>query len=348
MATKVKVRLTENLGFIPRVLGYLSSIDEYAYGYRYYRVRHPGGIFNSQLGDLAWNLLDLITYVRTLRIPIDTPIWDNRELLRKFSGTLFAFTNYYNAAYEIILGCCKREDSRPAIQIWKWLKDHEYAAGTIYRSNLSEADFFLGVFNELKHSSTRFGTVGLTRIPDGVQVLGYYLECVDDAGVIIPNPKFHPNRGNGHTANSFNYDLRRLYYLVYKVAEVLVAALQEHFNQVYSADLAFNAGKTGDDKSLKDLFEAVSRLPIAFLPNEAKQSVPVARVVRRGQDRYLLFENYKIPDDHGQYQVSAILPPGDGFSRSWGLPYYRQNSSGPLSIKGQTSTSPEGPQPKQF
>lgn len=325
MGVKLRIQLTENLGYVPPVLGHLASVGQFTDGYRRYRVRHPGGIFNLQLSDFASTLLDLVQTVN--RHETSEPLADNKALLQKLSGTLFAFTNYYNAAYDILLGCCKPENSVPTIEVWKWLKEHGYTAENVYRSNLSEAVFFLDIFNELKHSSKRFGTVSLTRMSDMIRVCGYYLECVDEAGVIIPDPDYHPNARGEHVANSFNYDLRRLYYLLYKIADVLRTALQHHFQEVYSSILPFDSTFHQDGTVLENLFQAVHSLPLVSLPNEVRKSVPVPRVTGRNQHTSLVFDNHKATDNrekYASYEVTAVLPKADGFSRQWGLPFYRK------------------------
>ena len=327
MGVKLRIQLTENLSYVPPVLGYLASVAQFTDGYRRYRVRHPGGIFNLQLGAFASSLLDLVTEVSSQERTM--PLGDNKDLLRKLSATLFAFTNYYNAAYDIILGCCKPENGAPSVEVWKWLKEHGYTAESVYRSSLSEATFFLDLFNELKHSSKRFGIVSLTRRSDKVRVFGYYLECVDELGVIIPDPDYHGNGRGEHAANSFNYDLRRLYYLLYKIADVLVAALQHHFEKVYAVTLPFDSTRREDATLLGNLFEAVSNLPVAFLPNELRKPVPIPRIAGRRDYKYLVFENYKSEgarDLHETYDVNTLLPAPDGFSKQWGLPYFRQGA----------------------
>lgn len=324
MATKLRIGLAENLGLIPPVLGYLASVTKVTDGYRYYRVRHPGGIFNLQLGEVASSLLNLTIHVNS-SAP-NTPL-ENKELLRKLRDALFSFTNYYNAAYDILLGCCKVEESRPEKDVWRWLKAHGYSAEGVYRSGLSEAKFFLDIFNELKHSSKQFGAVTLIRMRDGVRVSGYYLECVDETGVIIPDPLYHGNDTAERGANSFSFDLRRLYYLIYKVSDVLLAALKHQFREVYSTELPFDSQHSADSKHMDDLYEAISQLPDVFFPNEYRKAVPLPRIAGKGEHRALVFENHKIPDQRGArdtYEVNAILPLADGFSRSWGLPYHRK------------------------
>jgi hypothetical protein len=180
-------------------------------------------------------------------------------------------------------------------------------------------------------SSKRFGTVSLTRLADSVQVSGYYLECVDASGVIIPDPVYHhPNARGEYTANSFNYDLRRLYYLLYKIGDVLAAALQRHVQEVYSVTLPFDSAFHRDGTLLENLFQAVHSLSLASLPNEARNSVPVPRVTGRREYRSLVFDNHKEADNRKQdaaYEVTALLPQPDGFSTKWGLPYFRKSQS---------------------
>lgn len=328
MAAKLRVTLTENLGFFPPVLGYLATVSDFTDGYLRYRVRHPGGIFSLQLNSFTSALLDLATTVKSQENA--EPLADNITLPEKWSATLFSFTNYYNAAYDIILGCCKPGDSPPTKEVWKWLKAHGYTAENAYRSALSEANFFLDIFNELKHTSKRFGTVAVTRSDNRTRVLGYYLESVDESGAIVPDPAYHKGTNNEYAANSFNYDLRRLYYLLYKIGDSLQLALQQHFNEFYSVNLPFDSVIQRDATALESLFQTMQTLSLVSLPNEVRRSVPVSRTTGRNQHRYLVFENYKaeyINESNVVYEVNTLLPTADGFSRKWGLPYVKKRGT---------------------
>jgi len=326
MAVKLRVPLSDNLGYVPPVLGYLATVTQFTEGFRHYRVRHPGGIFNLQLGDFATNLLSLTQSVNSESLFNSEPE-ANGDLIRKLVATLFAFSNYYNAAYDIILGCCKPEDSGPVVDTWKWPKEHGYKAEGVYKSGLSEAKFFLDIFNELKHSSKMFGTVVLTRLSGKVKACGYYLESVDETGAIIPDSKYHGDERGARFASSFNRDLRWLYCLLYKIADVLAEVLKQHFLEVYSAELSFDAEHHEDGALLEKLFHVVESLPLVFLPNEARKTVPTPRLTLRPTNKFLLFDNYRIPNGQearGAYDVQVLLPRPDGFSRSWGLPYHRR------------------------
>jgi hypothetical protein len=317
----LKIQLEPSLGLYPPVIGYLANVGEYQYGYREFGLRHPGGIFNSQFSRVTSDLLDLVKHVEQIKLPDPTKSVDNRELDRKFTGTLFSFANYYESVYEIILGCCPYKGNKPEKEIWKWLKENGYSGGITYRSNLSEASFFLSLFNELKHSSCRFGYVFLRHQDAGTPILGYYAEAVADTGAIIPHPELHPGaEDRPYCANSFNRDLRRLFYCVYKIADVLADVLKDHFQSVHSTSISVLERKESDAVA-KELLNKISSLPNEFLPNEHSLSVPLPRVTTREAAQFLLFEKSTIGKATGPFHVLAMLPPGDGFSRSWGLPY---------------------------
>ena len=53
--------------------------------------------------------------------------------------------------------------------------------------------------------------------PDGTQkVMGFYLEGVNDKGVIGPVVEFHPMHDDMFTAWSYNFHLFRTYFLIYQ------------------------------------------------------------------------------------------------------------------------------------
>ena len=323
----LEVKISENLGLVPPIIGYLASIPEGGLSYRFYRLRHPGGIFNIQFGSAVADLLEVSKYINKLTPEeIHGKNWDTSELIRKFTLSLFSFARFFNSAYEIILGCCREEKDIPNKEVWKWLKNKGYDAGEKYYNLLSELRETLDIFNELKHSSTRFGIVALQRSIDSANILGYYVSSVNNAGAIIPNEKYHPQMNGEHTATSFSLRLRAMYYGIYKASDVLLTALKEHFIKVHGQELKFNFNRKESNELTNELFHQIDSLPLVLFPNEKSKLVPIARKVKRSTDKYLIFKKEKIPIPISRYHIISNLPPPDGFSRSWGIPYFKRKS----------------------
>ncbi|GAH90525.1 unnamed protein product [marine sediment metagenome] len=317
---ELKIELKENLGFKPPVIGYLASINEGAYSYNYYRLRHPGGIFNLQFNNVIDDFLDLLKHLKKLQSNQNT---DNEiRLSKKFASLLSSFFKYYESCYEIILGCCKQHNKPSENEfIHKWLKRNGYSAGEFFHEKVKDdTSYFREMFNKLKHTSNTLRIIYFYK--NEIKIFGYYLESAAADGSLGPDENLHPKHQDTHSANSLNFDLRRMYYCIYKVAETLRSALILHFNETYSIDLDFNNNWREDDSKLKKLYEELVNLPDYFFPNEFRKQLPFSSVEEIGEKQYLVFKikNVKTTNLFG-YKITFVTS-GDSFSRSFRMPFY--------------------------
>lgn len=321
---ELKIELKEKLGFNPPIIGYLASINEGDYSYNYYRLRHPGGIFNLQLNSVADSFLDLLNHLKKSQNNRNT---ENKiNLNKKFKALLSSFFKYCESCCEIIFGCCKQHKPPSKKEpVHEWLRKNKYSAGDfLYEKIKNDILYFKKIYNKHKHTSAPFCTVFFTR--GEVNIFGYYLSSASNKGSLDPDETFHPKWHNTHSANSFNFDLRRLYYCIYKVADALRSALILHFNETYSINLNFNNSLKGDDSKLKKLYEEILNLPDCFFPNEFGKQLPFPSVEKEGKKQYLTFKiKNTITTNLLGYGISLVAS-GDGFSRSFGLPFFNPRS----------------------
>ena len=152
---ELSVELNDKLCFKPPVISYLASINEGELSYNYYRLRHPGGIFNIQFSNVIDDFLDLLNHLNELQNNQDL---DRVERLdTKFTSLLSSFFKYYESCYEIIFACCK-EHNPPTNKefIYNWLKKNNYSAGKFFYENVTDdISYFREMFNKLKHTSNR-------------------------------------------------------------------------------------------------------------------------------------------------------------------------------------------------
>lgn len=158
--------------------------------------------------------------------------------------------------------------------------------------------------NAIKHSQ---GSVRLMQmVGDRVVVPGYYIEGVDQEGLISPHPKVHPG---GRTAFSYGRALRHFACSVRFFSGALVSTL---------------GASSGADESvvglgpLAPIFERLAGLDCYLFPNEANGMVPsiVAReanlaVEFPSRGRWLHLENYTVNTN----------PEFDGIMRTFRMPY---------------------------
>ena len=317
---KLSVELNDKLCFKPPVIGYLASINEGELSYNYYRLTHPAGIFNKQFSSVVDDFLDLLNHLNELQNNQD---FDRVERLgTKFTSLLSSFFKYYESCYEIILACCKEHDPPKKDFIHRWLKQNNYSAGKFLHENVNDdISYFREMFNKLKHTSNK---IRLTYFDSNqTKIFGYYVESAKPDGSLGPDEKLHPKYKNTNSANSFNFDLRKLYYCTYKIAETLLSALNTHFNDVYSINLKHNTDYKDEDSKAKQLYEKIVSLPTNFFPNEFNKSLPfpVLEVNDVENIESLIFKiKYTKPIIlNGHFWMGTR---GDGFTRSFRPPFF--------------------------
>lgn len=313
------IKLKKDLNFHPPLIGYLASIGENEFSYRYYNLRHPGGIFSLQLNNVVDDFLELLSSLKQLQ---------NKEIKavgsginKEFSRLIINFFKYYESCYEIILACCK-EHKHPNERefLHGWLKKFGYEAGKQFYSKVKEdTKYFRELYNKLKHTSNDLRIFCFYN--ENRRIMGYYLESVNVDGSLGPFEGLHPLFHNKNSANSFNLSLRQLYYCLYKIADVLCFVLIKHFKKVYNISLRFNNKWVRNNckyKGLIDLYDEIKDLPELFFPNELDNFVPMPNL----KGKYLDFQIIKPTPINLKKFRRGFATSGDGFSRSFRLPFY--------------------------
>ncbi|WP_048189923.1 hypothetical protein [Methanobacterium sp. SMA-27] len=314
---ELKIKFEEELNYCPPVLGHLSSIGENEFSYRYYKFRHPAGIFSLQLNNIIDDFLDLLSSLEQMqnkKINVD-----ERNINKKFVRLISSFFKYYESCYEIFVGCCKQHDPpRESEPLHQWLYKNNYDVGQKFFDKVKDdTGYFRTLNNKLKHTSNDLRIFCFYN--NHMKIMGYYLESVDDNGSLGPDEELHPRFQDQHTANSFNFILRQLYYCIYEIANILDSVLIQHFREVYSINLSYNSEFTKllDCNTLRNLNEKINNLPEFYFPNEFNREIPIPYL----DDGYLIFEiEDSISLDLIGFKVGFVTS-GDGFSRSFRLPF---------------------------
>jgi hypothetical protein len=263
------LNIQDNLGFTPEVVGYLASIKEFEYFYREYHLRHPGGIFNLGIYYVVRDMLELIEELNEHQNNYD----DDRKILlaKKFRDLINDFFKFRDSLDEVVLACCKK-DAPPSENefIYRWLDKSGYRAGKdIFKQTEQDIAYFRKIYNKLKHTSNSIKTVNFHGSPSAI--MGFYLEGVADDGSLGPDETIHPKYNGMHSASSYNYTLKNLYYLLYKISDSFKYIIIKHFKDVYGVELKPRADYKSNDKLEMELFEKMRNLPNAYFPNEFGQ-----------------------------------------------------------------------------
>lgn len=311
------INLRETLGYTPEVIGYLAGIKNSEYSYRHYCLRHPGGIFNLSTSYVLDAFLDLLAELENYQS--DCTEGKKTGIAKKFRQLINDFFKFYESCFEVIQACCKihpfPSEKEP---LWQWLEKNGYEAGKIFFKKLDpDLSHYRKIYNNLKHTSNSIQPICFHK--DSFSIAGYYLQSVAIDGSVGPNETIHPKYQNTYSASSYNFNLRKLYYLIYKVSYVLQESLMDHFKQTYNRTLSFNNDYKANDKRWSDLNQKISKLPSFYFPNEFNQLVPESTI----NTGVLMFKMKAIsPLDLNRYRVE-LSESGNGFSRSFRLPFYR-------------------------
>ena len=320
-----------NLGLIPEVVGYLSSIAVPDYIYTDYKVRHPAGVFNLATYYVVMDFIELLDELEENQRNYN----NTNKLDNKFRNLINNFFKFYDSCYEIMLGCCKQHTPPSENEfIYRWLENERRHPGQIYRvgtefyiNTKDKLKYFRELYNKLKHTSNN---IHEEYFQDRSHVImGFYLEAVTDVRTVGPDDHIHPRyNGNVKSANSYNFKLNELYYLLYFISNELKEALETHYMDVYSINLVFdeNVNSEGrlNDQKWRDLLERIKRLPQDYYPNEFGMNI---YNVREESDR-LIFEEITarraVLDGHfgGKQRL-------DGFTSTMGLPYVSEDTFRP-------------------
>src|SRR5258708_14452381 len=316
----LKIELNAKLGLVPPVLSLLAG--EIPDTYKWYKLRHPGGIFNVQFLNVSQDILQVLEDLKHLRMadPAEASKQGSSQdeaisrLLRSYSALLFSFTNYLESAYEILVAFCPKH-SPPSDNefLWRWLKNKGYPAGqNFHKDVIDDVHFFKTMFNKLKHTSNTLRTSIMLRADNNQEVVGYYLESPDTDGALGSDETLHPKFKGKATANSFNRDLRRIYLGIYLIADALATRLKQHYKQIRKKEMVPDENRKEDDSVFRRLFEGIEALESAYVPNEFGDEVPIASIVEDDKKRFLVFAISKPPAPSGvPYRVLTTMK-GDG------------------------------------
>lgn len=328
---QLTIKKERNLGLIPEVVGYLSSTSAPDYIYTDYKVRHPAGVFGLATYYVIMDFIDLLKELEENQLNYN----DINILDRKFRSLLNNFFKFYDSCYEIMLGCCKQHIPPSENEfIWRWLEnerrhpDQIYRVGTEFHNGTkNELKYFRELYNKLKHTSN---TIHEEYFQDRSHVImGFYMEAVAGVRTVGPDDHIHPrHNGNVKSANSYNFKLRELYYLIYFISDELKKALEMHYFDVYGLHLEFDENLNSDgrmnDQKWRDLLERIKRLPQDYYPNEFGENL---YNVREESDRLIFEEGIAGQTDlNGHFGGKQRL---DGFTSTIVLPYVSRDTFRP-------------------
>lgn len=314
------IKKSENLGFIPEVVGYLASIKESEYSYKCLNVRHPAGIFDGASSQVVRDFIELLKELEEHQINYEK----NRPigLEKKFRELINDFFKFYDSCYEIMVGCCKNHTPPTEEFYSKWLDKNGYAIGKdFHKETWNDQENLRRIYNKLKHTSSLLRSVNFNRGKSAI--MGFFVQGTED-GTPVPDKDIHPKYHGMYTGSSYNFTLRELYYILYKICFILNRILLKHFKDVYNLELKFNGEYKTTNKDWEELYERINKLPNAYFPNEFGKKIFQSRI---SNNKLIFVKRPAEPTDLNGF-VTSMLTSGDGFTKSFGVPYLGGINSG--------------------
>lgn len=334
MDKKEEIKLQKTQSLVPPLYYTLSKVKENELSYQYYAVRHPGAIFSIHFSDLVNTFNNLYKKVNNLQAVANICSDQDREELRSLTQNFLLLLNrYFESGYEVFLCFCPQVQKPPVEQpLFQWFEDKSYK--TVIEKYFINTTRFLKryrkILNALKHSSNQLSIFQFVNPDNQGSTLGFYLEGVDDKGVTGPLVEFHPMHDGRYTAWSYNLHFKHFYYLIYKIAseiESVVSNLCSTNNIILPSTTTALAVPNLDTLS-RDAFNSLKRLdaPVFFyFPQEGDEKT---KIVSLAEDNgTLIFSDTTSPERVIPKGARAVMTSrGDGFSRSWSLLYFKDDS----------------------
>ena len=182
------------------------------------------------------------------------------------------------------------------------------------------------VVNSIKHDSIQLRF--FVMFNDEHAIPGYFVEGIDEHGMILPNREIHKpvmsafDLESGYdTAFSFFRDLRYLFWGIYFVSHNLAKAIL-HVTGQSASNKYSDAGKVDDN--IIHIAQRISTLPLRFYSDELKKELPgVKLLVLPNETRLKLeypdTEHILVAGDGAYKNMSIFL--GDGVSTTYKFPY---------------------------
>lgn len=185
-----------------------------------------------------------------------------------------------------------------------------------YRNRLA------AIVNRIKHNHARYCYVeGKTSFGN---IKGYYIEGMNENGVIVPDLEIHPEFEGRYTAISYNRDIKNYLVDFYILSSIMAKTLWKLIQQASGISLTLNPVSYEKDEEIILLCEDIQGLPNLFFSDEYYTDLP--QIIVNKQNQIIEFRKpvYKSFTKSlvriKSYRFSTLFTT-DGISVSWSLPY---------------------------
>lgn len=225
------------------------------------------------------------------------------------------FISFYECCYEVIQGCCKiHNPPQKGQKIALWLKENGYSAGVDFHGKLGgDLKYFQELFNKCKHTSSELISFNFNK--SSYAVVGFYVKTAFPDGSVGPDENIHPMYRGYASASSFNYVLRKLYYLFYRMVDSLGKVIRQQYNELHGVDLKIKPDYKTDGSYWKEVYDLMSKLPDSYFPNESRK---IYKAEKSGDN--IIFPKKPTHIDLEGWAM-YLVERGDGVTLTYKMPY---------------------------
>ena len=325
MDEKEEIKLQKTQSLVPPLYYMLSRVKEGELFYQYYTVRHPGAIFSLHFSDLMNSFNALYKKVNNLQavgnVCSDTDRADLRSMTQDF---LLLLSRYFESGYEIFLCFCPQMPKPLGEQpLFQWFENKPYksSVGKYFANTNPFLRRYRKVLNALKHSSNQLSIFQFINSDNQGSTLGFYLEGVNENGLIGPLVESHPMQDGRYTAWSYNLHFKHFYYLIYKIASEIENVVNDlcDTNNIILPSTPTALAVPNLDTLSRDAFNSIRRLNASifyYFPQEGDEETKIVSLTE--DNGTLFFSDTTSPERVIPKGARAVMTSkGDGFSRSW-------------------------------
>lgn len=307
----MKLKFESPSGYLPRASGLLQSLPSASAFHERLSLRPPGGQYSVSLHRVVEAFHAVLDRVEpTVFTAFEAPgsARAARSLNNAVTDLLYALFEHVETCHTILkclFGSDKLYGSNPQVKLFK-------------RSVHAYRDLIAVPVNRMKHNQRCISSCTFDW-PGGV-VPGYYVEGVDDKGVIGPDPQVHPD----NTAFSLTRDLPLHFVNIHIVSHHLSEAVKAITG---STPAALTALPEKSSSTWLSLGTRLAKLPRVTFPDEILKPFPLV-ALRQPPDRTTPILTIEYPSSvvvssvpKGARVTSATM--GDGVSRSFRFPYLK-------------------------
>lgn len=284
---------------------------------------HPIAIYNKSMTRIFTSINDLIDYMQNQH---ETKKYSNsNELFVKTKEVIESIIAFKDDTFQI-MKCLYpksafngKKEERFAD---RWLETVNKNIIEDFKNNIRFLDNINKINNKIKHNNGRLSFFQIKAM-NYFNVMGFFLDAVDEKGTKIPDENVHPKFKGMHTGYSYNYLIPLVFTYTYFLSEYACLSINAIIKDTYGEVVAINRIED-ESTSIINIINKINKFTTKIVfPDEYKRDFPEVMIVN---DELII----KYPTDDVYMRkflkynshIINLITGGDGFTKAYQLPYW--------------------------